>query len=154
MNAEEPLEAPSQVCAQRMQEETPCVCNQGGRSSSQKSSFSNHLESHVKIQPSPAMVGEPSAGAAAPAHRELGADIHSVTSVSLHFSFTTGFMNFKECNLTASVSKENCVCLDRKVPRPEAGSASSPTVAFCSHRIFPRRTEKVEDHCRHGNSHF
>ena len=108
----------------------------------------------MKIQPSPAMVGEPSAGAAAPAHRELGADIHSVTSVSLHFSFTTGFMNFKECNLTASVSKENCVCLDRKVPRPEVGSASSPTVAFCSHRIFPRRTEKVEDHCRHGKSHF
>lgn len=71
MNGEEPLDAPSQVCAQRMQEETPCVCNQGGRSSSQKSSFSNHLESHVKIHPSPVkMVGEPSVGAPALAHTE------------------------------------------------------------------------------------
>ena len=86
-------------------------------------------------------------------------DINSVTFVSLNFSFIIS-INFEEYKLISSLSKENCVYLDRKIPRPESGSTSSPTLEFCSQRIFPRRTdrylgtEKVEDHCRLGKSHF
>ena len=87
-------------------------------------------------------------------------DINSVTFVSLNFSFIISFINFKEYKLISSLNKENCVYLDRKIPRPESGSTSSPTLELCTQRIFPRRTdrylgtEKVEDHCRLGKSHF
>ena len=78
-------------------------------------------------------------------------DINSVTFVSLNFSFIISFINFKEHKLISSLNKENCVYLDRKIPRLESGCTSSPTLELCTQRIFPRRTdrylgiEKVED---------
>ena len=93
-------------------------------------------------------------------NRELRVDINSVTFVSLKFSFIISFINFKKYKLISSLNKENCVYLDRKIPRPESGSTSSPRLEFCSQRIFPRRTDrylgtkKLEDHCRLGKSHF
>ena len=147
---------------QRMQEETPYVCNQWGRSFSQKFSSLNHQESHVKIHPSPViMVEEPSVGAPALAYTEnFRVDINSVTFVTLKFSFIISFINCKGYKLISSLSKENCVYLDRKIPRPESGRTSPPTLEFCSPRIFSKKTDRylvtknVEDHCRHGKTHF